>query len=1017
MALFLQPNQIQKAHSAKPMQVALVKLTTYSDYAAETVASTYYWGSVPLLYRWDGVTVNQFQGFLRGVSDITHTMPHLPDDEQLATLTNLRLELSNEDWGTESLWKVLDAENLVAARVEVASLLLDWSTATDSSWIDQSTTTADHIVRWRGEVDGMPEFDSEATSFVIECVTKEKPLPWPRALKTTEVSRKHLGKLYPVPVGRPKRVPLIQRQVGWFTTVSTDLTETTTGTVQVTDTAGLPAAGNFGIWIGTERITASVVSDTSISIVTRGTTVDGLATTARIHNAGSVLIEEIDVARFVFSGVPILGFEKLYARSPHTGELVFIPKGLYGFATQDEALDTGEKLGVVTFTQKLWGQLIQLLNNEEKVTIQPTFVESSMLRTEVAARITTAVPTSANTGSGSQTDASIAGTVGTADFAGVGFPYISSEAVFYYWLDTDLTSVTDVVLRYRLRIEYTITSDSSVHTPLQIYAGNGFLGATTLHTYNLPAGSPDTTRSLVLGWVSCPGGTTVDDMSNGVSFSPSSPTIAMFWPFLFGVNTGPHTGETRMDRLNVSVEMELAGGGISQVVATATSGAQEIGFNLDLFADVLGAVNLGTETALTNFDTIAQTTNSWAGTNCSLTDITAAGLGITSVGSGTATVRTLALLNQSPAINFNGARIRFEYNVSSGTWDAMTGDRDAFEFLLLSSAGNSVRWEWPKSVLHGDGAWHEFTLEIYGSSPQVQESLGTINAANVIQINIDWETTSSGNTGAFSIRNLRSEARTFPEHPIDVAEWLIEDELGEAVNAASFTTAKTNLPSVTISGDLRDAGGTFSEVLGRIGFESRTNFIVEERWPSASTSVYKAMNALSTYAFPASGASLVVGDYGALKVSTKQIGERPTEFTAIFDRHHDYALSDLLAYRDLLQANTTTNDLASDGVLTATLTTQQDLVGVRPSGVEVFTLIGDSTSAIEVWAYYVAEALRGTAKRFSMELPYRHSYALELGDILTLTPTYTTSTVKVRVTALAFSFTEPTILVSAEEVL
>ena len=982
--------QKSKAFQATPKTVTLVRIETYTDHDAGTVDETLYFATVPLLYRWNGSTVNQFQGFVKGVSPIARGFVHVPDDEDLSTRDGINVTFESGDWAGQNLWNRVRSSNLIGATIEVASFLIDWQTAADGTWIDQSTATADHIVRFSGEITTLPPYEEDATTFTITADSTEPVLPWPSALDETETSEQDLGKRYPMPVGRPKRVPLIQRQVGWFTTISADLTETTTGTIQVTDTAGLPAAGTFGIWIGTERLTASVVNATSISIVARGTTVDGLATTARIHNAGSVLIEELEVARFVFSGVPILGMTSLYARSPHTGELVLIPKGLYGFATQDESLDTGEKLGVVSFTQKLWGQLIQLLNNEAKVTVQPAqsgvdtvFVQfgSKGVDTSHSNAVNCDLVVNFQNGHTFDEDPTGPGNTDASEFT-------MDSAV--------IPSQSRTVSRYRVIFDYRIETDAS--NPTTIYYdwdGNVFgdaQGKTLLQS--LAGGSATQYNTKASAWNTPAGGTTLADLIGGKVY-------------VYMDNSAGGTSAQTEISIYTSSRFEVELEPLAIDTATETSGAQEIGFNLDLFADVLGAVNLGTETALTNFDEIAQTTNSWVGVGCTLTDTL--GGGVSSAGSGTATVRTLALLNQSPVLNFDAARLRFEYNITSGTWDDMTGDRDAFEIMLLSSAGNSVRWEWPKSVLHGDGAWHEFTLEIFGSSPQVQEQLGTIDASNIVQINIDWETTSPTALGIIHIRNLRSEARSFPEHPIDVATWLIEDVAGVTADTTTLATARTNLPSVTVSGDLKSAGTTLAELLARIGYNARTNFVF-----APNGAKIKAFNALATYAFTAKVRTIT--EYEGLKAFPRELAELPTEFLALYEFRSDLNAGTVDGYRSMLQANATTNDISAD-VPTSDITDAQALFGTRSSDPLPFTLLDDSVSTIEVFAYYVAEALRSTALRFSMRVSYPMGYDLEAGDIVDFVPPWQAGVIKCRVLSVVFPFDSPSIDLGLEEVL
>lgn len=1007
----LDPKQEQIASRSTAMMVTLVKLDTFASYVNEIIDETFYLSTLPLRYQWDGSTTNTFRGVLKSVLPISRGFPHIPDPNVLTTRDSMGIVFDATKWSGEFPWNRFTDKNLIGARIEVASLLLDLGTPRPDDWQDQSSLGAVHVVRFRGEVTDTPEYDDEGNQFGLTCESLEPIISWPIASDETEVSERDFGKLYPIPIGRPKRVPLVQRQVGWITTILNAMSQTQQGTVFVTDTAGLPAAGEFALWIGSERISATVTGPFSINIVQRATNLGGLPTTARIHNAGSVLIEEIDVARYVFSGVASLGMQQLYARSPHTNELVLIPTSLYGFATQDETLDPGEKLGVVSFTPFLWGQVIRKLNNEANIAMQPVFAQSSSIRTEIAARTGEFTPA---------VNFQATHTIVTLLDGGINPQLVSSfsssaiganSAACFYWLNTDITSDTEVVERFRLLLDYTISNGNDAFNFIQFRARGGFLGLaseTVLHYANVAGNTTTQSRSEISDWFTVPAGTTMADMRNGATFSANSPLINFFIEF-----NGTGAIQMNIDQADFTVEVEI-GGSIMQTQLAVADGAQEIGFNLDLFADVLGAVNTGTVTSLVNFDKIDQTNNDWVGVNCSLSDIAGPFFGIQSLSPtpGTAITRTMALLSMNPAINLSAApRLRFEYKLNPGTWDGMDNGWTAFQIQILSGANIFVRWTWPKSVLHGDDAWHQFTLDPFGSGPQFHSIAGTLNYSNIIQINIDWNMRGASFGGAFSIRNLRTEARTFPEHPIDVAEWLIEDQAGQTADTGTFATAKTNLPSVKVSGVIETLGASFGTVLARLGHEARTNFVPSE---GASGTVYKAFNALSTYAFAAS--TKMLGEFRGLRTKTKILDEQPTEFVGLYNHRSDFPADSTEGFRSLIQANASTNDISAD-VPTLDITNAQDRVGVRPSDPIGFMYLPDSVSAIEVFAYYVHESLRGDARRYSMRVPYSVGYALESGDIIQFTPRWKTSAVKCRIVRTTFSFDEPSIGLNLEEVL
>ena len=59
--------------------IVLVVLTTYTDRSAATVDQTYYFSTCPVLYDFGNTgTVQQFEPFVLGVSDLTESISHVP---------------------------------------------------------------------------------------------------------------------------------------------------------------------------------------------------------------------------------------------------------------------------------------------------------------------------------------------------------------------------------------------------------------------------------------------------------------------------------------------------------------------------------------------------------------------------------------------------------------------------------------------------------------------------------------------------------------------------------------------------------------------------------------------------------------------------------------------------------------------------------------------------------------------------------------------------------------------------
>jgi len=996
--LSLTDAQKKKAYSATPQSVTLVRIETYTDHAAKTVDEVLYFATLPLLYRWDGATVNHWRGFVESVGPLARGFSHIPTDAELSTRDGLRVNFAADEWGTLNIWWLLTEANLVGAKIEVATLLLDWQDSSDGSWIDQSATTADHIVRFRGEVTQIPEYAAEATTFQLVADSVEPPINFGQALAATEVSEKDLGKLYPLPIGSAKRVPLVQRQVGWVTTLITDLAPAQLGYVLVSDASGFAAdPAVLNLWIGTEKLTATKVSQNVLDIIGRGQSSGTTLTTSVAHKSGQVLIEEIESARFVTSGVPTIGLDRLYAKSPSSGELLFIPNGWYGFQQSDPVLDPGYELGVVSFTAQLWANVIRLLNNEAKVTQQPAYAGGPpTVLSDTPTRNTTWIEPVISI----DTDMFLSGSL---------YKAIRNTTVdergFIFWLDGDLASIGSTVTRYRAVFNYVIHTNSINTTVGKFMFTDDFLNADSSHSFQLsPIFVSDTVVGAATAWTNCPVGTVVGDASNGVAgFSEFQPHIEIG----LGIGTGGSNPNTwfEVDISSIVLEMETPAAVIVQTFAAITTGAQEIGFNVDLYADLIGVATLGTETPRTEFDDAT----GWTPDSCTITSIApgpADGFQIN--GNGTGFIRSGF---KAVVADVSGSRMKFEYKIFPGMYAIASQAVDFFLIALSDSGGNNIFWQWPRSCFHDDAQWHEFVFDSSGTGTQIRSAVGSLDVTDIVQVNLAWTAEQAIYGGQMGFRNLSFEARTHPTNPIDVAKWVIEENAGLSADVATFATARTNLPAVNFAGDLRNAGATLGDVLARIGLESRTNFIMGE---GASGSVVKAYNALTTFAFTAAARSLGT-NYRGLITRSRQLDERTTDFMAVYDFRNDLSDTDLEGYRALIQANATTNDISAR-VATATITAQQALVGVRPTDPMPFLLVPDLASAIEVWSYYVAETLRGTAKRFTLRTDYRFGYDLEAGDILDFVPPWQAGVIKCRVLEVLFPFDAPAIELVLEEV-
>ncbi len=254
------------------------------------------------------------------------------------------------------------------------------------------------------------------------------------------------------------------------------------------------------------------------------------------------------------------------------------------------------------------------------------------------------------------------------------------------------------------------------------------------------------------------------------------------------------------------------------------------------------------------------------------------------------------------------------------------------------------------------------------------------------------------------------DASAVDDHPIDYVEDWLGTNAGMSADSSSFSTAKTNLPSVTWKGDVAALGESFGGALARFGYECRTNFVQTE---TSSATEMKAHNAKTSLDFNAATRSL--DTFNSLIFATKAINEVANQFEVIYNLIPGGDPTRVEDYETSFLANETDNPMSAK-VATADITTSQTNVGVRPSVPSIFTLISDETSMIEIFSYYAQESMRADGVRLSCVVPYWLGYDLEPGDIVDITPAWASSAIKVRVISTTFDFDLNGIGLNLEEV-
>jgi hypothetical protein len=349
----LETVQEQRSKQAHLVPVPLVKLELYSNRDAGTVGATFYFSDRSVSYDYGNTgTVVRFEPWLAGFGELATGIVHLADSGQ-AELVAKRFGLSlrnamalKDEAGDDASWRVVEILRedyaIEGATIEVAQLLIPKIKAPGP--LDLTAYDGDeHTVFYRGRISRLGPLGDEIQ---LQCETDEPRFKWGRAVHASEVSPRDMGARYPRPYGQITRLPLVGRKVAWVTTLAVALNATETGTKAITLGTGFPASGTFYVWCNGERMTCTASSDTTLTISARGAD-------ATVHNAGSVLAEEIDEAVWVVAddgAAPVANVDALYIRSPFTERIVRVTTG-YTFTAEDTTVDTGKTLSTITMSQ------------------------------------------------------------------------------------------------------------------------------------------------------------------------------------------------------------------------------------------------------------------------------------------------------------------------------------------------------------------------------------------------------------------------------------------------------------------------------------------------------------------------------------------------------------------------------------------------------------------------------------------------------------------------------------------
>lgn len=250
------------------------------------------------------------------------------------------------------------------------------------------------------------------------------------------------------------------------------------------------------------------------------------------------------------------------------------------------------------------------------------------------------------------------------------------------------------------------------------------------------------------------------------------------------------------------------------------------------------------------------------------------------------------------------------------------------------------------------------------------------------------------------------------EKPPDVARWFNAIFCGKGdsfLDSATFGTAETNLAAIDLAGDFRTLGVDWPEVMERLGYESRANFL---RTEAASSTVLKMLCAEADYTFPAATGDRLT-EIGRLSEVGRDGRELATRFQWAYAR--DWSIGDALeAYHGLVRIDPAVSDVATPAA--GTLTTLESLWGRRDAQVGVFLAHQAEAGAEDVAGYYAAEATREAGLFILTGCAWWQVPGIEVGDVREVLPRWRASALKLRVIEVSKRFGSGVVDVRAVEV-
>ncbi len=295
----------------------------------------------------------------------------------------------------------------------------------------------------------------------------------------------------------------------------------------------------------------------------------------------------------------------------------------------------------------------------------------------------------------------------------------------------------------------------------------------------------------------------------------------------------------------------------------------------------------------------------------------------------------------------------------------------------------------PFSMINGteEVIWSDISVEIeVGILPVEITGVDTVSGLDVeLFADID------GYKAPTASPAYKAGAGVLMEKPADIIRHWIEVIGGGIIHAASYDALAIDHGSNVWAFDVRGFGQTWQSIAESLQFEGRLNLVPEE---AASLTNWKMLAAKSNYNWPDASVASVITEWERFTEETRKLEEIITGYVFRYAYRSNLGIDDR-SFDRLLVANIDESELNFVG--SPDILAVQNAYGFREAPELPLFAIQDEDTAKDVAGYIVHEGIRVAALYRVIGVPWWEAFDKEVGDIITVTPPWTSVPVKCRI--------------------